>query len=119
MSLNRKLRDIAEILPPLPQFMPNGQPYRRVVGKTNILGADILKEDPEAKISGKDVDPKKNYIVTKRELVYENHAKRLIDIKAKFGIEGLRQYVSLCYKFNKLEEPQGIWDDAKSEAYAR
>lgn len=107
MSLNKKLREIAEVLPPLPQFMPNGQPHRRVVAKKRVLGSDILKEEPNAK---NDIDPNKYYTVTKHEYVLENHSKRLIDIKKKFGLEGLRQYISLCYTWNKMEIPEGVFE---------
>lgn len=110
MSLNKKLREIAEVLPPLPQLYPNGTPKMRTVSRTNIMGSEILKQEPDAKVNGKDVIPNKSYLVSKKEYVLENHSKRLIDIKKKFGLEGLRQYISLCYTWNKMEIPEGVFE---------
>lgn len=110
MSLNKKLRDIAEVLPPLPKMLPNGKPFTIVSDRMQVRGEKILKENPDAVVDGKPVDPNKLYMRVKRELVYENHSKKLLDIKRRFGIEGIRSYVSLCYTWNKMEIPEGVFE---------
>lgn len=100
---------MAKMLPPLPKIGTNGKPIM-MVKKEVVFGHELLKENADTKVNGQPLHPKVQYTRRVSVPIMENHEKKLIDVKRKFGIEGLRAYVSLCYSFNNLETPHEVFE---------
>jgi hypothetical protein len=86
MSSNRRLRQLADTLPPIQSYR-NGLPHFKVV---RLSGAEILKDNPDAPVNP-------DFFYKVRRPVYRNHEKQLIDLWKKFGQEGVDHYVRVCW----------------------
>lgn len=88
MSLNKKLRALADALPQTPK-MENG---KEVTYKVVVKGSVLLKENPNATLNGEPLNPSRHYTVT--HTAYENHRKNLKRIYEQQGQAAVEKYVA-------------------------
>jgi len=104
MSTNHRLRQLAEKLPSMPKF-DNGK-VRTTVLKKELLGEDILLENKDAKTQkGEAIDPKKYYVQSYLQPIYCNHFDELKKAHNSNKVQGVVDYITTVYKYNKMEVP--------------
>lgn len=112
MSVNSKLRAIADQLPPTPKYDDKGK-IVYTIKKSKVLGADILKQHPDAIELGKDgaeipMDPKRMYMANTQVAVMSNHFEALRYFYDMHGAEGVNKYIDQCFAYNKLQKPDAF-----------
>lgn len=106
---NSKLRALAAKLPSIPKVDSNGKLVKRLFMEGKY-GHEILKENPAAKDKeGNSINPKEKYVLYHNRTVPANHFENLSRIKKEKGMPGVKAYVFMCYKHNKLPIPDGLF----------
>ena len=102
MSKNKRLRAIADKLPPLSK-MKNGE-VMTTLFKSNVSGIELLKSDI-TEVEGNPVDGKKMYTRTQQVPVLHDHFHTMNSIYRNNGADGVNEYINLCYQFHELSNP--------------
>jgi hypothetical protein len=112
---NAKLRALAQKLPSIPMVDEKGNIVQRVFMEGKY-GHELLEANPDAKDKdGNPIKPKQRYVQYFKRTIPANHFENLSRIKKEKGMPGVKAYVFMCYKHNKMEIPEGLFDEPKPE----
>jgi hypothetical protein len=106
MSLNHKLRRIAELLPDVPVVEQGKIMTEKVL--ITMTGAEILEKKPDYKLkNGESPEPKKSYRILHSVPKKINHFEVMCRFK-KQGINAINQYIRFAFEYNQIPLPESI-----------
>ncbi len=109
MSRNRLFREIADKLPQVPKYDDKGRILYKIV-KKQVLGSEILKNNPAATIETKEgivlpVQMFEKYLANTKVAVMADHFEGLQYFYRTHGAEGVNRYIDKCFAYHKLKKP--------------
>lgn len=112
MSRNKRFREIADKLPPVPKFDSNGK--KMITYKKELRsGADILKQFPEEMIKTKSgisipINPLDKYEQNTPVYIMVDHFEALQYFYKRHGAEGVNRYIDKCFAYHKFKKPKDL-----------
>lgn len=113
MPLNRKLRLIADQLPPCPKLDDKGR-IRYASGTAKVKGEDLIAQTGKTTIQNgqtnkiEPIDADRIYTIHVKNPMLIDHFEALKYFLDVHGESGVEDYIDKCFEFNKMKRPEGL-----------